>query len=193
MTTDVLVGSRRALFGAAALGWLSSHIPQDPRPSKLRVATVILVRHAEKVLDDSRDPDLTERGERRAARFAETLQAAGVTRLFTSDYVRTRRTLEPLAARVEPKLEVYDVRDPAAFAADLRALPHGSVAVVSGHSNTVPDLVTRLGGELSGLDAKGHLDESEYDRVVVQTLVATEPDAPLRAIQTLDLRLTIPD
>ena len=60
---------------------------EDPLP-------VFLVRHAEKV-DQSMDPDLSMEGYRRAGELARVLADAGIERIFSSDYVRTRETAGP--------------------------------------------------------------------------------------------------
>ncbi len=48
----------------------------------------------------------------------------------------------------------------------LRDLPPGSRAVVAGHSNTIPGLVSGLGGQLEGLDDRGHIPHDDYDRLI---------------------------
>ena len=47
----------------------------------------------------------------------------------------------------------------------LRQLPRGSVAVVVGHSNTVPQMVAELTGR-----AAFEIDEGQFDRLFVVTL-----------------------
>jgi hypothetical protein len=49
-------------------------------------------------------------------------------------------------------------------------------------------MVEVLGGKLTGLDKKGYLQDTEHDRMIVQAL-ATANTEPMRAIQTLDLRV----
>ena len=59
-------------------------------------ATVIVVRHAEKI-DDSRDPALSEAGVERAEALAEALAHAGLDAAYASQYQRTRLTAMPAA------------------------------------------------------------------------------------------------
>jgi phosphohistidine phosphatase SixA len=178
------------VFGAMVLGALSTlGVPSSARrPAPDRASTVILVRHAEKDLDDPTDPGLTERGVRRAEALAKALAKAGVTKLYATEYRRTRATLQPLAELLGLPVERYAAGQCQAFAAKLRTVP-GQVAVVAGHSNTVPVLVKELGGVLAELDERGFFGEDEYDRVVILTLWASGPDDPMRAIQTVELRL----
>ncbi len=151
--------------------------------------TLILIRHAEK--QDGRDPDLSERGRERAEVLAGLLQAAGVTRIFATEYKRTQQTVAPLAAAQGVEVESYAAREPGAFA-DAMSEDGGGVVVAAGHSNTVPAIARALGVELRDLDDRGFFDESEYERVVILTLHAAG-DGPMRAISTLELRMTLED
>lgn len=151
--------------------------------------TVVLVRHAEKAAESS-DPDLTEAGRRRAEELARALADVPVSHVFSSQYRRTRATAEPLAAGRELEIGIVDAGDPEAQVAALEALPPGSVALVVGHSNTVPDLVERLGGAVS--DTVEHerygrlLADDAYDRLFVVTRFAGGPEGP--RVATLELR-----
>lgn len=182
--------SRRALLGATALGVASllGLLPTATEPAAARVSTVILVRHAEKDRDDPTDPGLTEQGVRRAEALAKLLRAAGVTKLYATEYQRTQATLKPLAVLLELPVESYAAGSSKAFAAKLQDLP-GQVAVVAGHSNTVPVLAKALGGTLTDLDERGFFGDDEYDRIVILTLWAADPTDPMRAIETIELRL----
>lgn len=122
---------------------------------------VFLVRHAEK-LDDSRDPPLSETGQRRAVELARLLGDAGVTRVWSTDYQRTRATAEPTASARGLVVQPYDPNDLPGFAATLAALPGRHLVV--GHSNTTPALVRALGGNAGNL-----MGDAEYDRLYVVT------------------------
>ena len=62
--------------------------------------TVFVVRHAEKQ-SESNEPGvpLSEAGRARANRLAAYLKNAGVTAIYSTDFVRTLETAEPLAGR----------------------------------------------------------------------------------------------
>ncbi len=158
---------------ATALAWRSQDGPAEEDGPSLRPVTVIAVRHAEKGADDPRDPGLTEEGARRAAALAKLLSHAGVTHIYSTGYRRTQATVEPLATRLKLDVEEYSPRDLNGFSEGLKGLPPGSVAVVSGHSNTTPGLVLAMGGELEGVkEGRGGpvLGEEEYDRLFLVTL-----------------------
>jgi phosphohistidine phosphatase SixA len=180
------------------LGILPPHAAERSRPVQdkvpqqaVRSATVIFLRHAEALprTRDNQNPDLAKAGEARAKRWQKALRAAGVTKIFATELVRTQQTAAPLAAALGLKLTPYRAGKSRQFADSLRSLEAGQVAVVCGHSNTVPQMVERLGGQLAGLDSKGYLQDTEHDRMIVQTLAATREGEPMRAIRTLDLRV----
>lgn len=120
---------------------------------------VYLVRHAEKRLDQGKDPELTKKGLRRAMHYADSFRDAGITRVYSTDYKRTLATVKPLADSLNQTVVVYDPDRLADLADTLRSKP--GIYFVSGHSDTTPDLVTALGGK-AGTEIN---EDNEYDRV----------------------------
>ena len=123
-------------------------------------AVYYLFRHAEKIADgeNPRDPALTEEGIVRAENLAEMLGDEGVTQIYSSDYIRTRETVAPLSAATGVAIEIYDPRDLPGFANRLKEID--GVIVISGHSNTTPELTALLSGHETE-----PMEESEYDRL----------------------------
>ncbi|WAS91627.1 histidine phosphatase family protein [Nannocystis punicea] len=146
------------------------------------------MRHGEKATDDPRDPSLSPAGDARAQALAALLARAGVTHLFASEYRRTQATLRPLADATGLNVTVLPANAPQELVAAIRALPGGAIAVVAGHSNTLPALIDALGGQVRDtVDAGGQpaLPDDAYDRLFVVTL----PTAPSKGqTQTLELR-----
>ena len=125
-------------------------------------ATVVyLVRHAEKV-DASHDPALTASGHERAALLAEMLRDSGLTHAHSTDLERTRDTAAPIASRLGLDVRLYDQSDLEGLAEMLRST--AGRHLVSGHSDTTPQLVRLLGGSTSDIP------DPEYDRLYVLTL-----------------------
>lgn len=129
--------------------------------------TVFVVRHAERA-DMSTgaapmmaaDPDLSEAGKARAQSLATALKDARITAIFTTEYKRTRQTAEPLATALGIELTVVPSRDMPGLIEKVKAAT-GNVLVV-GHSNTVGDVIGRL-----GVAEPVKLDDTEYDNLFV--------------------------
>lgn len=132
-------------------------------PAALADATIYLVRHAEKAVDGTKDPNLTPEGKARAAWIATFLKDKNLRKIYSTDYKRTRQTAAPIAAIAGLPVELYNPRTLEAFAEQLR-LEQGAV-LVSGHSNTTPVLVGHLIGE-----PLGELNEDQYDRIYIVTI-----------------------
>ena len=141
-----------------------SGIPEGTPPFRSTGTTAYLVRHTEK--QEGRNPSLLASGAERARDLAHVFAAAGVTHVFTTDYLRTRETAAPLAKLMGVEVQVYDGFKLPELVDDLHELPEGSVAVVVGHSNTTPQLYTMLGaGHAKALDDKGNLPDDAFDRI----------------------------
>ena len=136
-------------------------------------ADIYLVRHAEKQVDASKDPTLTADGTQRADDLAVLLKSAGIERVFSTDYNRTRMTAQPTAGNAGVEVETYDPDTLEILAGRLLQLEVN--ALVVGHSNTTPELVDLMGGE----GGPPIVEEWEYDRVY---LVQTEAGRVTRTI-----------
>lgn len=143
---------RCLIFAAAAL--LAACATAAPEP--VREDAYYVMRHLQKA--EGEDPGLTEQGRSCAARLADELSGIGIRAVFASATRRAQETAAPLGARLGLTAQSYDPRDTASLVARVKAAP-GSVLVV-GHSNTVPEIVERLGGV-----RPGDLTEDRYGEV----------------------------
>lgn len=130
------------------------------------ITTFILVRHAEKAKDGSKNPSLTEKGNQRAERLKKMLQSVEVTTIYTTDYNRTRQTVAPIAKSLNLEAQIYSPHQKEILD-QLKKEHAGEVILMAGHSNTVPGMVNYLIGEEKYQD----LDESDYDNLFIVTLV----------------------
>jgi len=116
---------------------------------------------------------------------------SGVSHLFATEWKRTQQTLAPLAERCKAPITEVGAAEIEGLVARLLELPAGSIAVVAGHSNTVPAIVRRLGASIDGTIATPQgemLPDSEYRRAML--LVLPPPTAPGRVPQrTLELSI----
>jgi 2,3-bisphosphoglycerate-dependent phosphoglycerate mutase len=106
-------------------------------------SVIFIVRHCEKAMESTDNPNLAEEGKKRAAHLAEILKNTGIEEVYSTNYKRTMQTAEPLANAMKLSPVVYEPRD-ANFGEQLRK--SGKKVLVVGHSNTVPDLLNQLSG-----------------------------------------------
>jgi broad specificity phosphatase PhoE len=155
---------RRAPGRAAAIATFLAALT----PGALAQQAVFVVRHAEKASNAS-EPSvpLSEAGKARAQKLASLLKDAGITAVYSTDYVRTRTTAEPLAQALHEPLRIYSAKnaegrpDAASLLETLRQSPQAVVLVV-GHSDTVPVLLSAL-----GVRQKIKLGDQEYDNLFI--------------------------
>lgn len=136
-----------------------------------------LVRHAEKQADGSRDPSLTEVGKQRAQQLANWFQDKDIRDIWSSDYIRTRNTAGPSLSRLGlsglgfsgpgHELRIYDPDELVSLSVTLLQIQHN--AIIVGHSNTTPELARLLCQCV--ID---DMDDSEYDRLIVISVVGGE-------------------
>jgi broad specificity phosphatase PhoE len=112
-----------------------------------------VMRHLQK--GEGQDPALSAEGTRNAQRLASRFGRDRPSAVYVSSTRRARETAAPLAAKLGVMVKEYDPRDTAGLVARVKAEP-GTVLVV-GHSNTVPEIVERLGGP-----RPADLAETEY-------------------------------
>lgn len=143
-----------------------------------KVTTVYLVRHAEKAATPAADPPLLEAGVQRAQELARKLGKAKIKTIYASQYLRTKQTAEPLAQQSGVAVTVVPVKMSAANPRDLspqylkemaeRVYSNsGGAVLIVGHSNTVPEIIKALGGDIAPA-----IDETVFDDLFVVTVYA---------------------
>jgi len=175
--------SRRGVLGVlgvvlacTAASWTTRQEP-DALAKLAYPKTIVVVRHAEKAAEPKDDPNLSEAGAERAKRLAAMLGKSGVTHLFASEFQRTQQTLALLAVQSGVQVQIVSARQPEGLVSALDSLPRGSLAVVAGHSNTVPALLEKL----TGGQFKTTLADTEYERLFIVTVWG--PGKESRAIE----------
>lgn len=129
--------------------------------------TFILLRHAEKDVSPAAnkdDPQLSAAGRERAGKFFETVKDYKPTQIFSTNYLRTRATVAPLAENLNENYRIqtqnYDFEELDDFAARLLKIKSGTIVVV-GHNTTTPMLANLLIKQ----DKYGTLGDSEYNKI----------------------------
>lgn len=108
---------------------------------------IFIVRHAERAdagMNATPDPLLSAAGQARAARLADMLLNTGVTAIYSTEYQRTIRTVQPLAQRLGLEVQQVPAKNTTALIAHIRRSKPSDVVVVAGHSNTVPEILKAL-------------------------------------------------
>ncbi len=133
--------------------------------AQYRKLTVILMRHAEKDISEEADtanPELSAAGKSRAEKLVALAGKYQPDAIYSTDYIRTRSTVRPLARRRRMMTQIYDPRNLSQMR-DLILSGKVKRLVVVGHNNTTPALVNMLLGE----DKYKMLPESEYSKIWV--------------------------
>jgi len=126
---------------------------------------IYLVRHAEKMLNKSRDPELTKAGKKRAQKLALMLKDENITQIYSTNFLRTKNTALPLSKIMKTEVQIYSHKDEN-FANSIKSAKANLLIV--GHSNSTPTLVNKILGE----EKYEQLDEKEYTKLFKVTEVA---------------------
>ncbi|MEX0735849.1 MAG: phosphoglycerate mutase family protein [Bacteroidota bacterium] len=138
-------------------------------PSVVEHTTVIVVRHAERDTQKV-DPPISVAGRERAQVLAQMLAPAGISAIYTTDYLRTQQTVQPLASALRIRFEEVNAenRDLKEHVADLlkriSTNNAGRVVLVSSHSNVIPLILQDLGVEF-----KEDIPMHQYDDLFIVT------------------------
>jgi 2,3-bisphosphoglycerate-dependent phosphoglycerate mutase len=133
------------------------------------VTTVILIRHAEKIVDpNNNDVDLSPAGQARAQEIARMFGDAGVNAIYATQYKRTQETVKPLADKIGVPVTIVNSKNTADLLAQIRAQHSGQTIFIAGHNNTVPEIIAALGGPQYPI-----IPESEYDNLFIVTVYRT--------------------
>ena len=170
---DAMRSLTRVLAGVLFVtGWLGPAMAAADRPQ-----IVVLVRHAERADAPAGDVTLNDAGQSRADELAAALAEARIDTIVTTQFRRTRDTAAPLARALNITPRVVEAgRDTAAHVSAVVAEVRdgGTAVLVVGHSNTVPAIISALGGP-----AMGELCEFEYSNLFT---LARTPGQPARLV-----------
>ncbi|MFN0013239.1 MAG: SixA phosphatase family protein [Saprospiraceae bacterium] len=125
--------------------------------------TIYLVRHAERA-DNTDNSLLSDMGHARAAILRDTLVGKEIKQIFTSTYIRTQQTADPLASALGIDLNPgrYNNDTISGFVTRLKRIRNQKVLVV-GHSHTLPGLIDLLCGE------RVTVDGNDFDNLFIVT------------------------
>ena len=136
------------------------------------ITTFILVRHAEKATEGGSDPELKPEGVKRAESLTALFEKTDVTAVYSTDFKRTRNTVAPLAAAKGLTLNTYSSMKTADLEKLLTAYAGGTI-VISGHSNTIPDIANALVGEKKF----AQFADADYGNILIISVTTVGKDA----------------
>ena len=129
--------------------------------------TIIFVRHAEKELNVSENPGLSDAGHRRVAELTRQLLdadvVAGIDAIYSTPFKRTQETVRPLSEALDLTIINYDAADRETVLETILKNHKGKIILVVGHSDTLPELIANLGAS-KNVPA---IDEMEYDNIYI--------------------------
>ena len=154
---------------------LSIGLPLGQDCSAQTVTTVILVRHAEKAATPPADPSLTSAGKKRAQELVRILGKSDVSAVFASEFKRTQQTAQPLAKHLSLTVKNIDAGNVEKLVSTILLSHTGKTVFVVGHSNTVPQIIQKLGaGKVL------EIGEEEFDNLYVVMRAGADDAAVLR-------------
>lgn len=106
--------------------------------------TIYLSRHAEK-RNNTDTSTLTEQGQNRAFALRDTLLYKGIDTIFSSVYIRTQLTAQPLASAIGKSIKTYHPDTSINLARQLKRL-NGKDVLITGHSDNIPVIIKELCG-----------------------------------------------
>ena len=129
--------------------------------------TVILVRHAEKMIvpPENKDPDLSPAGLARAQELARVFGNAGISAIYATQYKRTQQTVKPLADKLGLPVTHVEAKKTSDLVKQIRSRNMGQVIFIAGHNNTVPEIIAALGGPKLTI-----IPEEEFDNLYILTV-----------------------
>jgi broad specificity phosphatase PhoE len=130
------------------------------------VTTIILVRHAEKLIEpNNQDPDLSPEGFERAQEIARVFGEAGINAIYATQYKRTQQTAKPLSDRTGVPVKLLQSNQTDELVNQLQTTNRGQTVFIAGHNNTVPAIVSALSGQ-----TYPNILESEFDNLYIVTI-----------------------
>lgn len=142
-----------------------------------KVTTVFLVRHAEKADAPRENPPLNDAGKLRSRALARLLKQSGIKAIYTSQFLRTMQTAEPLAEQLGIKATALPISSSQSNPREVseqsvREITNkiyeraGEAVLIVGHSNSIPAVIKMLGG-----DAVPTIDEQKFDDLFIVTVL----------------------
>lgn len=111
---------------------------------------VFVMRHLPKEISTelpvNKDPELSILGKEMAIQLSELSFMSKIDAAFSTDYLRTKQSINPSAQKYDFDVYIYDPRNNPLLVERVYKEFCGKSIMIIGHSNTVPSIVTSFGG-----------------------------------------------
>jgi 2,3-bisphosphoglycerate-dependent phosphoglycerate mutase len=131
-----------------------------------KITTFILLRHAEKVNDGTKDPDLMPEGVTRAIRLAKIFKDTPIDAIYSTNFKRTRNTVALLATAKKREIQTYESFKGEEIERMITQHAGGTV-VISGHTDNIPWTANLLIGK----EEFKEYEDSEYGIMLIVSVV----------------------
>lgn len=131
------------------------------------LTTFILIRHAEKLEDGTKDPGLKPEGIQRAEKIVSLFAKTKIDAVYSTNFLRTKNTISPLAKSKGLEVQVYDAFELKTLDKILQQYAGGTIAI-SGHSNNIPAIANYL----LARDEFKTFPDNEYGNVLIVSVMA---------------------
>lgn len=131
-----------------------------------QTTTYYLIRHADKQTANKKDrnPNLNERGFKRAAQWAKVFKDVNFDLIYSTDYNRTIQTATPTAKSKNLEIKQYNPRK--LFNKDFQKATQGKTVLIVGHSNSTPTFANKILGK----QKYQQIDESNYANLYIVSI-----------------------
>ncbi|MGG9962002.1 histidine phosphatase family protein [Ferruginibacter sp. SUN106] len=117
--------------------WLLATVVTSCQVAK--TTRIFIVRHADRLPTDGLKPE----GIVRAEELKRVLGNAGIDSIFSTDFVRTTKTVQPIADQLHLPVILYS--NNTLLLTRILNNSKGKTLLVAGHSDTVPELIQQCG------------------------------------------------
>lgn len=129
-----------------------------------KTTTYYFILHAEKI-DSSQNPDLSEKGLKRAELWNKIFSEISFDEIYSTDYKRTLQSASPTATTKKIKIKLYNPKTLNIESFKKETL--GKKVLIVGHSNTTPKFVN----DIINQNLFSDIDDETFGNLYIITVV----------------------
>ncbi len=136
-----------------------------------KITTYYFIRHAEKV-DNSQNPDLSEKGLKRAELWNNIFSEVDFDEIYSTDYKRTLQTASPTATTKKIEIKLYNPKTINIESFKKETL--GKKVLIVGHSNTTTKFVKDIINKQSFSDIEDETFGNLYIVTIIDGIISSQ-------------------